>query len=136
MPDGQLNIYPVPADRIDAVWPKIKEFVQEALVYDQDETTEEALLADLLTGGSILHVGFRDGEAVAFTISYLTPDHLFIWAHGGRDTLKHFEQFADEAAEAGVRKIRFGSVRPGWERMAEKLGFSKTTVTYERQLDG
>lgn len=135
MPDGQLNIYPVPADRIDAVWPKIKEFVREASSYDPDNTSEDRILASLLTNESFLHVAFRDGEAVGFTVSFYNPDHLFIWAHGGRDTFAHMEQFMQELAENGIRKVRFGSPRKGFERYAEKIGFKKSTVIYERVLD-
>lgn len=135
MSDGELSIYPVPADKVDAVWPSIREFVQEAAQYDPDHTSEDRILASLLTNESFLHVAFRDGEATGFTVSFYNPDHLFIWAHGGRDTFAHLEQFMSDLADNGIRKVRFGSPRRGFERLAEKLGFEKSTVIYERELD-
>ncbi len=135
-PDGKLEPYWVPPDKIADVWPHIEARVLEAKSNARD-------VFGALEGGTA-HLLVVLGEGVeAFAVLTLIKSEdatlsLHIWtywagqkAHSLDGWLPILERYA---RDLGAKFITFSSKRRGWLRRAESLGFTIEEVRYRRTV--
>jgi hypothetical protein len=95
----------------------------------------------LRSGAAELHFAIRDSKPCGILVTERRQDYdgpiLFVWiaySRNGPDVIAAGMEYLKELARSFARRIVFASPRPGWDRAAGKLGFSKSSTLWELSL--
>jgi len=133
------NVRVVGLNHIQNVWPKVKDYLQNAMDHSGGEYKLDHLKMFLVQGVQSLLVAVNEDNEIycAATIEFINfPDDrvAFITAIGGRTKKQDLEDLCDWAKENGATVVRgaaFESVARLWKL---KYGFEKTYVMVEKRL--
>ena len=133
------NVQVVSPDHIQIVWPKVKDFLKNAMDHSGGEYNLDHLKMFLVQGTQNLLVAVDENNEIytAATIEWINfPDDrvAFISAIGGKTYRKDLEALCDWAKTNGATVVRgaaFDSVARLWKI---KYGFEKTYVMVEKRL--
>ena len=137
--DTDLSLIYIHPDNLHAHW----EFVKEGLQRIHDRSTDRWLAEDIywmLKGNQYsLHIvddnkGFVilqsvkgwDGLEVFVFCAYIVPGHDVMDAA--------FAEVQEMARSVGAKRVRFQSMRKGWGKRAEQLGYKAGYQEYELEL--
>lgn len=133
----------VPAEGLDEYYDIVVAGMQK--VIDKGEGvgwTPYTVYHELKLQSSTLYMGFEDNEYVGFVV--LTEgqeatggSYWYIWIAYSvhNDGIKKFlPQLEDMAISAGHAKIKFGTTRLGWYKIAPKFGFKIEEVRFVKTL--
>lgn len=137
--------YKIEADKILNCWNTISKGLEIVHEFSNGDMSLPKVLNDLLAGDLLLWMGFADGKYCGFVTvrkdininanNYLSIVHLYIKQGtdkqiflNGMDNLKPF------AKEQGCHKMRFWTLRKGWERKLIPMGFKQSYIEYTLDL--
>lgn len=129
-------------DKLRNVWDTIRPGLEITARKAPGGWIPEDVYLSLKTGDAVLHVCSVDKYYRGFLISRkldtLEGKKLLIWiAHGdasGDVFADNLDTVKEWALGMGAVKIQFQSPRRGWEKVAEKLGFTPVQVVYEIEV--
>lgn len=141
-PEPQIEHVWIAPDDVPAEWDLVLPGVEEVAQYGDHWRPEDVYMA-LRQGASHLHVVKADGRYAGFVVT--TPSRgydgptLHVWiayAVPGGPPLPPATvlKFREWAAAMNARRVVFTSPRKGWERLARRLGFAPTLITYELEV--
>jgi len=116
-------VRPVPAAEVDAVWPKVKDWLEQACHRSGDQETIEGLYQMVRGGRGYILVELDGGAAIL----QRDADYCHIVSMGGKDLLKQvpalmsvWRHIADATGCVGLSL----KGRKGWARVLRPYGFS------------
>jgi hypothetical protein len=124
----------IPPDNVRQTWPYVRQGLETVLQKSPEQWIPEDVYASLMAGKSVLWLLKRDEYCVGFLVGYAKEDEFHIWcAYGmaGGELDKWFAILTDIARKGGAKRITFDSWRPGWNRVAKKLGFKPRSWAME-----
>ena len=127
-----MQLIPIPPEKVDRVWPHVRELVKKTLVHS--DLLEEQILELLIEGHLFLILGRQAKRCVGFMIFKPEGLNLHIVLMNsivGADLSPYFDKFVKRQ---GVDSITFTSHRKGWERRAPQLGFESWATVYRKRL--
>lgn len=121
----------VKPEQIWKVWPTILDGVMTVAKH-ADHWRAEDVYHSLANGASHLYLARADGAYKGFLVIEVRKDHdgpiIYVWlaySPAGRAIIEAGMQHLHElASSVGASRILFGSPRPGWDRIAARLGFT------------
>ena len=132
----------IPPDYIDAVWPEVEHWIDEAAFYSPYRTTQDVLAA-IKDNRAHLWVISIGPELVAAFVTQLNKDKqgkvCTIWACGGRKgTLLRWIHFILDveawAKHEGCYAMRH-SLRPEWvPLLSKRYGYTQTHATVQKAI--
>jgi len=141
-PEPRIDHVWIPPDEVSEQWDLVQAGVEEVAQYGDHWRAEDVYMA-LRQGTSHLYVIMVDGVYAGFVVVTPTRGHdgptLHVWiayAVPGGPPLHPatVARFKDWATAIKARRILFTSPRKGWDRLARRLGFTPTLVTYELEV--
>lgn len=134
--DRELEIYRVPIDMIPQVWPHVLPMLEKSLEKGDGDWTPQAILRELNTGYTFLHIAIRDkitGFAISFLDMRTVKPVMHVWQFGSTGRLlDHISECEQVARDMGAKAITFSTPRRGFER--KNMGYRKMDTTYRKDL--
>ena len=138
-------LYKIESEKILNCWTTIIKGVEIVNEFSIGDMSLAKVLNDLLSGELLLWMGFADGKYCGFVTvrkdtniganTFLSIVHLFIKPGTDRDLfLKGLEDVKKFAKEQGCQKMRFWTLRKGWERRLIPMGFKQSYIEYTLDL--
>jgi hypothetical protein len=135
-----ISIQLVPLSMIHQTWPLVEKFIDNALVWGDDDYTLDQAKQNLADGKWMLVVAVRGGEEVigasAVNIYNMPNDRVaFVVAMGGRLICNDetYEQFCTLLKSFGATKIQ-GVARESIARLWKRFGFKERYTLVEAKL--
>lgn len=136
-----VKISMVPHDRVDSVWPLVREMFAVSMHRTGDRFTPESLLEDMRLGNDQLWIVFDDDGIFACAstrvieypvrrilgIQYCGGTRMTEWLPGILDLMERWAKDNDCQAMEGGGRI-------GWERALAKYGWGRVSAVYEKEL--
>jgi hypothetical protein len=109
-----------------AWWPYVRPRLEKILKKSPEFWIPEDVYADCLAGHSMLWAFISDSKPIGFVVLKPVQADLHIWCayadgDGWRDGA--WEHLLVIARQGGAKHLTFDSWRPGWQRLAKRLGF-------------
>jgi hypothetical protein len=130
-------LVPVPADKLNAVWPALSKWVDRARSEAHMPVDLDAIKAKLDARDMQLWGVRIDGRTVGAVVSevygttcalpYVAGEHIREWLH----LLSVIEEWA---RQNGCTRIE-GNGRAGWERLLKRQGWRAVQVTVVKELE-
>lgn len=138
--------YQIESEKILNCWATITKGLEITHEYSNGDMSLAKVLNELLSGDLLLWLGFLDGKYCGFitvrkdiniqALTYLSIVHLFI--KPGIESnifLNGLEEIKEFAKEQNCQKLRFWTLRKGWERKLIPIGFKQSYIEYVFDLD-
>lgn len=135
-----MKVFQVNPQYVASIWPKVGQFIANALEYSGGEYSADQLKVMLTKGSQSLLVaddeGHIKGAAAVSIICYPNDTVAFVTAIGGKliTSQDTFNQLVEWAKSQGCTKIQ-GAARESIERLwRQKFGFSERYRIVEKTL--
>lgn len=136
-----MEVYLVPIEDTDLHWPKVKDFLSEAVVYSHGRMSIDDVYNSIVKGFYSLWVVYKDkqilGSIVASIFSYPQKTVLNVQFCGGVDFKEWkdvaFDTLRQYAKEHNCQGIQ-AAARPGWSKIFKDDGCKLCWSTYEISL--
>ncbi len=141
-PEPEVVFEWVKPEDVSRVWDLVLPGIQKVAAHDRHWRPEDVYMA-LRQGTSVLHCIRHGGVYCGSIVTTQVLDHdglvLHVWSgFSDPDGVNLHEatmaQLREWGASIGARYIRFASPRRGWDKLARKLGFEPTLITYECEV--
>lgn len=135
-----MKIVRIEPHQLGVVADRLEEGLDDVERHAPQTWTRADVYAALVNGSATLYLGFEDGEYRGFVI--LFPErhadclHLVVWVIYGRGAFEQMPWLLDRAREIGASHIAFCTRRPGFSRIAERLGFEYVHTVYRMPCHG
>jgi len=116
----------VKPEELKDYWDYIKSGLGQLLIKDPDQDwIPEDVYYHIKSGKSYCMVGITDGFIDGFFVGYVMQDKTFFaWvAYCQRNLDQGIEILSSFAKQIGCKRIKFGTGRAGWDRLARKHGY-------------
>ncbi len=129
----------IPKEDLRVEWPWIRKGLERILESSRQSWIPEDVYMALKTGSAEAFRAVDLNETVGFVIlqkhEAIDCTELFIWAAytlgDGRD---FYEDVESIARDVGAKRVVFWSNRKGWDRLAQRYGFSPSNIRYVKEL--
>jgi len=139
-------LYQVESEKILNCWQTITKGIEIVHEFTNGDMSLAKILNDLLSGDLLLWMGFLDGKYCGFitvrkdinvdATNFLSMVHLFIKPGINKETfLQGLDDIKKFAKEQGCQKMRFWTLRKGWERRLVPMGFKQSYIEYVLDLE-
>lgn len=135
-----MRVIPVPADKVDAVWPEVFGWAARACQYSKGRETAGSLYTKVKEGnGYILCTLEHDGVRRGIVVFERAGEWLHAVTLAGKDLIAHMPElvwhWADIAQHIGCNGLSLNG-RKGWERVFTPFGFVRNGEDLEVHLNG
>jgi len=116
----------VQPNEIRNVWNYVRTNLLQLLLKTEEPWIPEDVYASLVNGKAGLWLANKDNYTVGFIIGLTVNDAFHVWCASGSlqgEIEGWFEQVEEIARASNAKRITFDSWRPGWVKVAPKLGF-------------
>jgi hypothetical protein len=125
----------IPKEDLRKWWHWLKHGLEKVIAKGHNTWIPEDIYCDCYEQRSFLYVGLKDSNPVGFAVLQPIGKTLHVWVaymenHTHDDFLEGWQHIQNIANNASMDKVSFSSVRKGWNRHAEKLGFKPATWEY------
>jgi len=109
---------------VRGAWSFVKKGLDHILRKSPEWWITEDVYASLVGNRANLWLWIENNQAVGFIVGYVNGDTFHIWCAYGRLTnmMQAFDEI-ENMVKGKCTKITFESWRPGWDKVARKLGF-------------
>lgn len=139
------HLYKIEREKILDCWTVLSKGLEIVHEYSNGDMSLPKVFKDLLGGTLLLWLGFVNGKYCGFVtvrkdvniqaVNYLSIVHLYIKPGTDKDIfingLSSLKQFGKEQ---GCDKMRFWTLRKGWERKLIPMGFKQSYTEYVLDL--
>jgi hypothetical protein len=128
----------VPITEVPKLWKDIRPHLEKIIERGgSDGWISEDVYAIICAGNATLYV--NDGEWLGFCVVQLLPHYttkkLHVWIlHLESDPEPFMGRLKDLARQHGATRITFSTARKGWEKRAERLGFTPVMTLYTQEV--
>ena len=132
----------IKADQVAQAWPLLSmDGMDKMLKYGCGIHSSDSIRDRCICGDWMLFVMFVEGQPVANIVAEIRQgpeqrilDVGFCWGGGVDEWIDEvYESFAQIARECGCSTIAF-SGRPGWSRLAKRIGFEVQQMIFTKQV--
>lgn len=128
---------------LHTVWQVVRDGMLKSSEYSNDQWIPEDAYCAIKANQASLYLWIYEGDVIGHIILQKKPTYyglcLHIWSlyvepeHG--DLIdSNMNQIDDIALRLKCHRISFWSPRKGWDRRAERLGFSPVMTIYEKEM--
>ncbi len=139
-------LYHIESEKILNCWQTITKGVEIVHEFTNGDMSLAKVLNDLLSGDLLLWMGFMDGKYCGFVtvrkdtnvnaLTFLSMVHLFIKPGTNKEIfLNGLDEIKKFAKEQGCQKMRFWTLRKGWEKRLVPMGFKQSYIEYTLDLE-
>lgn len=114
----------VPPAEVRNSWAFVKQGLEHILRKSPEWWMPEDVYVALVENRANLWLWIENDQAVGFVVGYVSGENFHIWCAYGilTDVGESFRQL-EEMVKDQCKRITFESWRPGWNKVAPKLGF-------------
>ncbi len=120
-----MKLKEIPAGDIRGLWKNLRPSLEEISIPAGDWIPED-IYCELVSGKAVLYMGYDKDLFQGYLITKVLGNSLYVWVAYGVSNgvfVKTMPAVVELCQEMRIKKVFFGSVRRGWEKLAPKLGF-------------